>query len=184
MVSETGKTNDAPEYMSLTIPLDELAHALGRSSAFLRVSMAILKISGSDEALTLEDAVNVIRYFAPKSADQDTLLTALTQKLDATERRELELAVAIEIIKQERSSLKDQVNFMQYQLEHAQARGDRLEEQLHDVTASFAHILSQRDKLVARSKLKSKTSLKQYNGREVLYLEDPVNLHMLDTAEN
>jgi hypothetical protein len=184
MVTEMDKTDDAAEHMSLTFPVDELAHALGRSSAFLRVSMAILKISECDEALTLEDAVNVIRYFAPKSADQDTLLTGLSQKLDAAERRELELAVALEITKQERSSLKDQVNFMQYQLEHAQTRGDRLEKQLHDVTASFAHILSQRDKLVARSKLKSRTSIKQYNGREVLYLEDPVNLHMLDTAEH
>lgn len=178
-----GTTDDSEPHMSLKISIDELARALGRSTAFLRVSMAVLKISDRDSCLTLEDAVSVIRYFASMSADQDTLFSSITKKLEAAERRELEVAVALEIVKQERSSLKEQVKFTQHQLEHAQARGDRLEKQLHDLTASFAHILSQRDKLVARAKLRSRASLKQYNGREVLYLEDPVNLHLLEVTD-
>jgi hypothetical protein len=58
-------------------------------------------------------------------------------------------------------------------------RSDRLEEKLHDLTEFFAHLVSQRDRLVAQSRMKSKASIKYHEGREVLYLEQPVNLHLL-----
>ena len=177
------KIEKSGPHKSVSIPIDELAQVLGRSSSFVRVSMTVLKVSMHKNTLSLENAVSVIRYFASKSSDQETLLENITQKLAACERRELELAVAMELLKQERSTLKEQVRSARSQLERSQARNDRLENQLHELTASFAYILSQRDKLVARSKLHSKATLKQNNGHEVLYLEYPVNLHMLGVED-
>ena len=178
------KIKKSGPHESVSIPIDELAQALGRSSSFIRVSMTVLKISMCENTLSLENAVSVIRYFASKSSDQETLLENITQKLAASEKRELELAVALELLKHERSTLKEHIKSAQRQLERSQARNDRLEDQLHELTASFAHILSQRDKLVARSKLQSKATLKKNNGNEVLYLEHPVNLHMLGAVDS
>ena len=93
--------------------------------------------------------------------------------------RELELAVALDIVKRERASLANQVELLSDQLERANKRSERLEEKLHDLTESFAHLVSQRDRLVAQSRMKSKVSIKYHEGREVLYLEQPVNLHLL-----
>jgi len=165
------------------IGITELARALGRSEMFVRSSLMVLKISLKDESLELDDAVAVIRHLAQRQSDQDELLGSLLAKITTTEKRELEFAVALEMVKKERAALARLTENLKEQLGREQSRSDRLEQNLHDLTASLAHIVLQRDRLVARSKLRSRATLKHYNGRSVLYLEDPVNPHLLNRSE-
>lgn len=165
--------------MQCRIPIGELAEALGRTDMLLRSSLMVLKLPLHDETLALGDAVTVIRHLAQRQSDQDELLATLVAKTTAAEKRRLEFAVALEMVKQERAALKQLSRLLEEQLEREQTRGDRLEQNLHDLTSSFAHIVSQRDRLVARSKLRSKATLIEHNERLILYLEDPVNLHLL-----
>jgi chromosome segregation ATPase len=103
--------------------------------------------------------------------------------LQAAKGRELELSVALEIVKQERSSFEKQANVLSEQLDRSNRRSDRLEQKLHDLTASFAHLVSQRDRLVAKTQSKSKTTLQWRNGKAVLLLEEPVNSHLINRMD-
>lgn len=166
--------------MENRIPIARLAEALGRTDMFLRSSLMMLKLPVHAETLALEDAVAVTRHLAQRQSDQEELLATLIAKITSAEKRELEFAVALEMVKQERAALKRYSRRLEEALEREQTRGDRLEQNLTDLTMSFVHIVSQRDRLVARSKLRSKATLIERNGRSVLYLEEPVNLHLLE----
>jgi len=161
------------------ISLQSLSDALDRSQALVRMVAKSLDVNSTDGQVTLPDALSLMRYFAAHKGEQDALWDNQTSKLDAAKAREFELAMALDIIKRERDSLDNQVALLTAKLDKAHERNDRLEAKLHELTESFAHLVSQRDRLVAQTKIKSKASLKYHQGREVLYLERPVNLHPL-----
>lgn len=162
------------------IPIGALAEALECTERFLRTVVVVLKIPMRNETLALKDAVLTIRYLATRATDQEDLLSTLIAKTTSSAKRELEFAVALEMVKQDRAALRRECLLLNEHLKREQMRGDRLEDNLHNLTISFAHIVSQRDRLVARSKLRSKTTLIEKNGRPVLYLEDPINLHLIE----
>lgn len=161
------------------ISLQALGDTLDRSQALIRLVAKSLGVKITDAQVTTSDALNLMRYFAARQSEQDALLEEQSLKLDAAKAHEFELAMALDIVKRERFTLENQVEFLTAQLAKAHARSDRLEEKLHELTASFGHLVSQRDRLVAQAKIKSKASLKYHKGREVLYLEQPVNFHLL-----
>src|SRR6056297_825798 len=171
----TGQTGENMQSVSL----QSLSDALDRSQALVRMVAKSLDVKVQDEQVSLPDALALMRYFSVGKCEQDALWDQQSSKLDAAKSRVLELAVALDIVKRERASLANQVELLSDQLERANKRSDRLEEKLHDLTESFAHLVSQRDRLVAQSRMKSKASIKYHEGREVLYLEQPVNLHLL-----
>ena len=171
----TGQTGENVQSVSL----QSLSDALDRSQALVRMVAKSLDVKVKDEQVSLPDALALMRYFSAGKGEQDALWDQQSSKLDAAKSRELELAVALDIVKRERVSLANQVELLADQLERANKRSDRLEEKLHDLTESFAHLVSQRDRFVAQSRMKSKASIKYHEGREVLYLEQPVNLHLL-----
>jgi len=175
---EQWRTGQTGENMQ-SVSLQSLSGALDRSQALVRMVAKSLDVKVKDEKVSLPDALTLMRYFSAGKAEQDALWDQQSSKLDVAKSRELELAVALDIVKRERASLANQVELMSDQLERANKRSDRLEEKLHDLTESFAHLVSQRDRLVAQSRMKSKASIKYHEGREVLYLEQPVNLHLL-----
>jgi septal ring factor EnvC (AmiA/AmiB activator) len=162
-----------------TVSLHLLSAALDRSQALIRMVAKSLDVKITDGHVTLPDALALIRYFASQKGEQDALWEEQSSKLESAKAREFELAMALDIVKRERGSLEKQVALLTAQLDKAHERNDRLEAKLHELTASFAHLVSQRDRLVAQTKVKSKVSLKYHQGREVLYLEQPVNLHLL-----
>ena len=171
----TGQTGENMQSVSL----QSLSDALDRSQALVRMVAKSLDVKVKDEQVSLPDALTLMRYFSAGKGEQDALWDQQSSKLEMAKSRELELAVALDIVKRERASLANQVELLSDQLGRANERNDRLEAKLHELTASFAHLVSQRDRLVAQSKMKSKTSIKYHEGREVLYLEQPVNLHLL-----
>ena len=171
----TGQTGENMQSVSL----QSLSDALDRSQALVRMVAKSLDVKVQDEKVSLPETLTLMRYFSAGKGEQDALWDQQSSKLDAAKSRELELAVALDIVKRERASLANQVELLSDQLERANKRSDRLEEKLHDLTESFAHLVSQRDRLVAQSRMKSKVSIKYHEGREVLYLEQPVNLHLL-----
>ena len=162
-----------------TVSLQTLSAVLDRSQALVRMVANSLDVKVTGEHVTLPDALTLMRYFAGRKSEQDALWEEQSSKLKSAKAREFELAMALDIVKRERCSLDNQVALLTSQLDKAHERNDRLEAKLHELTASFAHLVSQRDRLVAQTKVKSKASLKYHQGREVLYLEQPVNLHLL-----
>ena len=170
--------------LTQSVSYSELACVLGRSEALVRMVAKSLDIKVKDEQVSLSDALTLMRYFSAGKGEQDALWDQQSSKLEMAKSRELELAVALDIVKRERASLANQVELLSDQLERANKRSERLEEKLHDLTESFAHLVSQRDRLVAQSRMKSKASIKYHEGREVLYLEQPVNRHLLGQARH
>lgn len=171
-------TEQSCEIMQM-VSLQSLSDALDRSRVLVRMVAKSLDVKVTDGHVTLPAALNLMRYFAGQRSEQDALWDNQTAKLDAAKAREFELAMALDIVKRERGSLDNHVALLTAQLDKAHERNDRLEAKLHELTESFAHFVSQRDRLVAPTKVKSKASLKHHQDREVLYLEQPVNLHIL-----
>ena len=172
-------TNQQPALDDKIITVQELSHALGRSAALIHMIARSFDIQVRDDQLSLSNAVNLIRCLAGRKGDQDDQLLLQNNKLQAAKDREFELAVALEIIKRERTALEAKTELLQKQLEHANSRSDRLEAKLHDLTDSLAHLVSQRDRLFSRIRVESSTSIRQHRGRDVLYLEHPVNPNYL-----
>jgi hypothetical protein len=61
----------------------------------------------------------------------------------------------------------------------AQDRNDQREAKPYELTASLAHLVSQRDRSVAHTKVTSKASSIYHQGREVLYRKIFATLHLL-----
>ena len=176
--------NDLYHANVLEILVNDIATALKRPEALVRLTAASVDIKVRKGCVSLDDAILLIRYFSDRSFDQEEFLANQTLKLQAAKGRELELSIALEIVKQERSSLEKQANVLSEQLDRSNLRSDRLEQKLHDLTASFAHLVSQRDRLVAKTQTKSKTTLQWRNGKAVLLLEEPVNSHLINRMDH
>lgn len=169
-----------PGEFTQMISLGSLSGTLDRSQALIRMVAKLLDVNVSDGLVSMPDALTLMRYFSASKGEQDALWDQQNSRLEAAKSRELELVVALDIVKRERGSLANQVELLSDQLHHANQRCKRLEEKLHDLTESFAHLVSQRDRLAAHTKMKSKASIKYLKGCEVLYLEQPINLHLLE----
>lgn len=161
------------------ISYKDLSNALDRSEAFIRIASKTLDIDAKGECISFDDVLVLMRYFAGHKSEQDVLWQKQNSKFQALKSRNFEYAVALDIVKRERSFLKQQVGLLTEQLTRAHERSDRLENKLHDLTESLSFLVSQRDRLVAQKRIESLASIKYHNGREVLYLECPVNLHLL-----
>lgn len=161
------------------ITVQELASCLERPLPLIRITAKSFEIKLIDDRLSLRDAVHLIRCLANCKGDQAEAIAEQHSKLEASRGREFECAMALEIVKRERNSMEQQTRVLSQQLDRANSRSDRLEQQLHDLTASFTHLVSQRDRLVAHARAESRTSIRQHRGHEVLYLERPINLHLL-----
>jgi hypothetical protein len=174
----------AYEESAQEISVRDLSVALKRPEALVRLTAKSFDLAVKTGCVSLDGDIALIRCFSDRSFDQDELLATQTLKLQAAKGRELELAIALEMVKQERSSLEKQANVLSEQLDRTNRRSDRLEQKLHDLTASFAHLVSQRDRLVAQTQTKSKTTLQWRNGKAVLLLEEPVNRHVIDRVDH
>ena len=163
--------------------VSDIAAGVKGPGAFVGLPAASVDIKVRRGCVSLDEAIVLIRYFSDRSFDQEEFLANQTLKLQAAKGRELELSVALEIVKQERSSLEKQANVLSEQLDRSNRRSDRLEQKLHDLTASFAHLVSQRDRLVAKTQSNSKTTLQWRNGKAVLLLEEPVNSHLINRMD-
>lgn len=163
-----------------SVSLQSLSDALEQLPAIVRLVAKSLDVIVNDEQVLLPDALTLMRYFSAGIDDKDALWDQQSSKLDMTKSRKLELTVALEIIELERASLVNQVELLSNQLERAHERNDRHEAKLHELMTSFAFLVSQRDRLVEQSGMKSRVSIKYHEDREVLYLEEPVNRHLLE----
>jgi chromosome segregation ATPase len=162
-----------------SISFQQLSKALDRPEALVRMGAKSLDIAEGGNEVSMGEALDLMRYFAGSKSEQDQLWSKQNSRLQSAKAREFECAMALEIVKRERTSLEHQVQLLSEQLKRADQRSDRLEQKLHDLTESLAHLVSQRDRLVGQTKSVSKTSIKQYRGKDVLVLEHPVNLHLL-----
>lgn len=159
------------------IEIEILAEQLGRSTALLRLAAKRLKIDASQGSLTVSDAVHLIRYFSTQKYDQSQVLEQQAAVIEEAHTKQLEYAVALEIVRRERAMLETQVQQIQERLQIADQRNDRLEGKIDDLVQSLAYLVDQRDRLVAGKNQISRARLIHSNGREVLLLENPVGFH-------
>lgn len=161
--------------MTTNVLISELAQCLDRSESFIRVMLRSLAVEHKQNKIDLTDAVKLIRHFAGTSGEKAKLISELEARLHSTKKRELELSVSVEMLRRERDMLNKQNEILDRQLQKANDRTDRFEAKLHALTDSFAHLVDQRDRLVAQHRSKISQAVEVYeNGRPILLLKNPV----------
>lgn len=171
-ISGPGSSNLEDELTG--VGLEMLALHLERPPALLRLAAKRLKIEFSKATLSISDTVNLIRYFSIQKYDQTQVLERQAAVVEEVLARQLEYAFALEILQRERFLRQNQVQQIQKRLEIADQRNDRLKGKLNELVQSPAYLIDQRDRLVAKSKRKSRTQVSKIAGRDVMLLKDPV----------
>ena len=96
----------------------------------------------------------------------------MAKKGSKADKTLMETAIALEIVKFQRDSLKDQVEQLAAQLGAATLRAERAEERLHETTIMLSKLSLQATCDAARSTL---TEI-LVEGRSILRLENPIHV--------
>lgn len=96
----------------------------------------------------------------------------MPKKCHKADKTLMETAIALEITKFQRDSLKDQIKQLAAQLSAATLRAERAEERLHETTVMLSKLSLQSTSHAARSTL---TEI-LVEGRSILRLENPIHV--------
>ena len=161
--------------MTSPIPLSDFAQAVDRPESLIRMMAKSWDIPLENENLSLASAVRLIRIFETRHNRGMEEAERCRQALSDAKNRELELHVALEIVKRERASLEARLEENRSNLNRTEARADRLEGKLHEMSQSLAYLVDQRDRIVARQVTRSRVHEQIQDGRPVLVLSNPIN---------
>lgn len=127
----------------MIIDWDKLETITGRKRAIL--AYMARSILGAEQAqpdgLELEQALRLVAKLGTYSGSAEAELAQLSQSLNDAKAKNLELAVALEMVKAERHHQRAQIQDLKQQVAAAQARAERAEARLHEVTRSFAYLI-------------------------------------------
>ena len=127
----------------MIIDWDKLETITGRKRAIL--AYMARSILGAEQAqpggLELEQALRLVAKLGTYSGSAEAELAHLSQSLNDAKAKNLELAVALEMVKAERHHQRAQIQDLKQQVAAAQARAERAEARLHEVTRSFAYLI-------------------------------------------
>lgn len=127
----------------MIIDWDKLETITGRKRAIL--AYMARSILGAEQAqadgLELEQALRLVAKLGTYSGSAEAELAHLSQSLNDAKAKNLELAVALEMVKAERHHQRAQIHDLKQQVAAAQARAERAEARLHEVTRSFAYLI-------------------------------------------
>ncbi|WP_420567719.1 hypothetical protein [Thalassovita sp.] len=160
--------------MSSKIPLNEFAAAVDRPESLIRMLAKAWEIPLDGGTVPLPSAVRLVRLFESRHNTGMDEAEQCRKSLDRAKDRELELHIAIDILKRERASLEARLEENRRHLDRAEARADRLEGKLHEMSQSLAYLVDQRDRIVARGVMRSQVHEQFQDGRPVLVLSRPV----------
>ncbi|WP_223426854.1 hypothetical protein [Tateyamaria pelophila] len=160
--------------MTTAISLSEFSQAVDRPESLIRMLAKSWDIPVDGESLSIMSVVRLIRVCESQRGGGMEEAELCRNALAHAKERELELHIAIEILQRERSSLKERLEESRDFYNRAETRADRLEAKLHEMSQSLAHLVDQRDRILANSIMRSRVSEKIKNGRLVLVLSDPV----------
>lgn len=156
------------------IPLNEFAAAVDRPESLIRMLAKAWEIPLDEGTVPLHSAVRLVRLFESHQNTRMDEAEQCRESLDRAKDRELELHIAIDILKRERASLEARLEDNLRYLDRAEARADRLEGKLHEMSQSLAYLVDQRDRIVARGVMRSQVHEQIQDGRPVLVLSRPV----------
>ena len=127
----------------MIIDWDKLETITGRKRAIL--AYMARSILGAEQVqpdgLELEQALRLVAKLGTYSGSAEAELAHLSQSLNDAKAKNLELAVALEMVKAERHHQRAQIQDLKQQVAAAQARAERAEARLHEVTRSFAYLI-------------------------------------------
>ena len=156
------------------IPINEFAAAVDRPESLIRMLAKSWDIPLDEAAVPLQSAIRLVRLFESRHSSGMDEAEHCRKALDRAKERELELHIAIDILKRERSSLEARLEENRAYLNRAEARADRLESKLHEMSQSLAYLVDQRDRIFARGVMRSQVHEQIQDGRAVLVLSHPV----------
>ena len=158
------------------IPISLLADILDRKQSFIKLLLKQMGINYVGETIPVEDALIITQNLSSKETAAET--AEIVKLRDDNENLAFEKEVqelAVEFLKSERKALKEKVILLETTLAKSEARSDRLEASLMQLTESISHLANNRDNLMGMMLRQSTCEVKMVGSKEVLVLSNPIS---------
>ena len=158
------------------IPISLLAEVLDRKQSYIRLLLKQMMVDHSGDSVPAEQALIITQTLPRKETAEET--AEIVKLRDDNENLAFEKEVqelAVEFLKSERKALKEKVVILESTLAKSEARSDRLEASLMQLTESISHLANNRDNLMGMMLKQSTYEVKMIGSKEVLVLSNPIS---------
>jgi len=158
------------------IPISLLAEVLDRKQSYIRLLLKQMMVDHSGDSVPAEQALIITQTLSRKETAEET--AEIVKLRDDNENLAFEKEVqelAVEFLKSERKALKEKVVILESTLAKSEARSDRLEASLMQLTESISHLANNRDNLMGMMLKQSTYEVKMIGSKEVLVLSNPIS---------
>ena len=158
------------------IPISLIAEVLDRKQSYIRLLLKQMMVDHSDDSVPAEHALIITQTLSRKETAEET--AEIVKLRDDNENLAFEKEVqelAVEFLKSERKALKEKVILLETTLAKSEARSDRLETSLMQLTESISHLANNRDNLMGMMLKQSTYEVKTIGSKEVLVLSNPIS---------
>ena len=135
-----------------------------------------MMVDHSGDSVPAEHALIITQTLSRKETAEET--AEIVKLRDDNENLAFEKEVqelAVEFLKSERKALKEKVILLETTLAKSEARSDRLETSLMQLTESISHLANNRDNLMGMMLKQSTYEVKTIGSKEVLVLSNPIS---------
>ena len=157
------------------IPISLIAEVLDRKQSYIRLLLKQMMVDHSGDSVPAEHALIITQTLSRKETAEET--AEIVKLRDDNENLAFEKEVqelAVEFLKSERKALKEKVILLETTLAKSEARSDRLEASLMQLTESISHLANNRDNLMGMMLRQSTCEVKMVGSKEVLVLSNPI----------
>ena len=158
------------------IPISLIAEVLDRKQSYIRLPLKQMMVDHSGDSVPAEQALIITQTLSRKETAEET--AEIVKLRDDNENLAFEKEVqelAVEFLKSERKALKEKVILLETTLAKSEARSDRLEASLMQLTESISHLANNRDNLMGMMLRQSTCEVKMVGSKEVLVLSNPIS---------
>ena len=158
------------------IPISLIAEVLDRKQSYIRLLLKQMMVDHSGDSVPAEHALIITQTLSRKETAEET--AEIVKLRDDNENLAFEKEVqelAVEFLKSERKALKEKVILLETTLAKSEARSDRLEASLMQLTESISHLANNRDNLMGMMLRQSTCEVKMVGSKEVLVLSNPIS---------
>ena len=158
------------------IPISLIAEVLDRKQSYIRLLLKQMMVDHSGDSVPAEHALIITQTLSRKEMAGET--AEIVKLRDDNENLAFEKEVqelAVEFLKSERKALKEKVVILESTLAKSEARSDRLETSLMQLTESISHLANNRDNLMGLMLKQSTYEVKMIGSKEVLVLSNPIS---------
>jgi phage shock protein A len=133
-------------------------------------------VDHSGDSVPAKQALIITQTLSRKETAEET--AEIVKLRDDNENLAFEKEVqelAVEFLKSERKALKEKVVLLESTLAKSEARSDRMEASLMQLTESISHLANNRDNLMGMMLKQSTYEVKMIDSKEVLVLSNPIS---------